>query len=405
MEIRVEVTRDLDEFKRAVGAIVHYFGFEQRQEGTERFMKLLGADRMYAAWSGDQIVGGTGSFAFELTVPVGATVRCGGVTVVGVLPTHRRRGVLTAMMRAQLDELHRVGEPLALLWAAEAPIYPRFGYGMASLAGDIEIARERGQFALPLEQRGSVRLVSAEEALETIPPVYDRVRRQTPGMYVRSRDWWELRQLRDPAEDRQGAGPQVRAVVDIDGVPQGYALYRIKGGWEGGINTGTLNVIEAFGATPRATAEIWRFLLDIDWIAKLKASLLPPDHPLFFLLAEPRRMGYRVGDALWCRLVDVGAALSARSYATDAPVVIDVRDAFCPWNEGVWRVAGGHAARTRESPGMRLDVRDLGSVYLGGFTFGELIRAGRVEELTEGAAACADAVFAADRHPWCPEIF
>src|SRR5439155_26295298 len=108
-------------------------------------------------------------------------------------------------------------------------------------------------------------------------------RRQTPGMYVRSRDWWELRQLRDPAEDRQGAGPQVRAVVDIDGAPQGYALYRIKGGWEGGINTGTLNVSEAFWATPRATAESWRFLLDVDWIVKLNDALLQTDLSLYFL--------------------------------------------------------------------------------------------------------------------------
>ncbi len=155
----------------------------------------------------------------------------------------------------------------------------------------------------------------------------------------------------------------------------------------------------------RPLAETWRYLLDIDWAARVTTRLLPIDHQLFQLLAKPRHMKFRVGDGLWVRLVDVGVALSARSYAADGAVVFDVVDEFCPWNEGCWRLADGSARRSTASPQLRCDVAALGSVYLGAFSFSELVRGGRVEELRRGAAARADAMFRWGRAPWCPEIF
>jgi len=154
-----------------------------------------------------------------------------------------------------------------------------------------------------------------------------------------------------------------------------------------------------------AEAELWRYLCDIEWVGTINAWMLPLDHPLFFLLAEPRRMRFRVGDGLWVRLVDVGAALSARSYAADGAVVFEIEDAFCPWNAGRWKLEGGEAKRTRAAADLRCDVTALGSVYLGGFTFRQLVRSGRVEELRPGAAARADGLFHTDRAPWCPENF
>jgi predicted acetyltransferase len=151
-------------------------------------------------------------------------------------------------------------------------------------------------------------------------------------------------------------------------------------------------------------AELWRFLLDVDWMARIKAQLLPVDHPLRLLLADPRRLRFTLVDGIMVRLVDVGAALAARSYAGDGSVVAEVEDAFCPWNEGRW-LLGPEAARSDAAPELRLDASALGSVYLGGFSFAELARAGRVEELVEGAVARADELFRADRAPWCPEIF
>jgi predicted acetyltransferase len=309
------------------------------------------------------------------------------------------------MMRAQLDDVHERGEPLALLWASEETIYGRFGYGMASLAGEVELVREYAAFARPLEREGRLRFVDAEEALQLFPRVWNAVRRRYPAMFERSRNWWALRILFEPPGGGGEGGPKRFVVLEKDGKPEGYAVYRHKPKWENGVSNSELEVIEAIALDGRPTAELWRYLFDIDWAARITAFLLPVDHPLFFLLATPRRMRYRIFDGVWARLVDVGEALSARSYAADGAVVFDITDEFCPWNAGRWRLADGRAKRTKASAQLRCDVTALGSAYLGGFSFSELVRGGRAEELRRGTAARADAMFASERAPWCPEIF
>ncbi len=403
--IEVRACAELDEVVAALGAIAEYGAWTFDREDAERWLRYHPLDRMLAALGDGGIVGGSGSFPFEMTAP-GATVPTAGVTAVGVLPTHRRRGVLTAMMRAQLDDVHGRGEPLAALFASNEQIYGRFGYGLANLMGEMQLPRERSGFALPVERSGRVRTVESDEALGVFPPIWDELRLETPGMVSRSREWWELRVLRDSEAGRSpGSGPKRFAVLELDGEVAGYAIYRHAPKWEQGTESGSLNVIEAFGTGSQATAELWRYLCDIDWVATINAWKLPLDHPLFFLLAEPRRMRFRVGDGLWVRLVDVGAALSARSYAADGAVVFEVDDAFCPWNAGRWALEGGNATRTRRAADIACDVTALGSVYLGGFSFGQLGRAGRVHELRAGSLARADALFASDRAPWCPENF
>jgi len=192
----------------------------------------------------------------------------------------------------------------------------------------------------------------------------------------------------------------MRVVLERDGEALAYALYRVKMDFESGSSTGEVRVLEAMGVSPEATAGIWRYLLDVDWLDRLQAELLPVDHPLFLLLEQPRRLRFRLADSLWLRLVDVGAALAARSLEGD--VVLEVGDAFCPWNDARYLLDG---SKTTEDADLRLDVSDLATVYLGGFTFAQLLRAGRVEEITEGAVDRADAAFRTDRAPWCPEIF
>jgi predicted acetyltransferase len=398
----VRPCENLEEFSQAVFAIGQYFGMEPTEERMERFSKNLPIERMHAARESGVTVGGAGAFPFELTVP-GGVVPTAGVTVVGTFPTHRRRGVLRALMRTQLDDVHERGEPLALLWASEDTIYGRFGYGMASACAEVSIPKEYSAYARPLERQGALRIVDAAEALKQFPKVWDTVRRRIPGMLGRTRTWWELRVLFEaPGAD---GGPKRFVLLERDGRPEGYAIYRHKPKWEEGVSASELEVVEAVALDGRPTAEIWRYLLDIDWASKTTAHLLPVDHPLWWLLATPRRMRMRVGDGLWARLVDVGAALSARSYATDGSLVVDVVDDFCPWNAGVWRLADGVAKRSKSAPQLRCDVNALGVVYLGAFTVSELVRTGRIEELSRGAAARADAMFRSTRAPWCPEIF
>jgi predicted acetyltransferase len=404
MDIEVRACRSLDELRQAVDAISHYFGGETSVEDAERLASWLEVERMLAAFDGDRIVGGAGAFSYRMSVP-GGSVPAGGVTVVGVLPTHRRRGVLTAMMRAQLEDCRARGDLAAYLWASEGTIYGRFGYGLASRMGQMTLSRDRTRFALPFEPLGTVRLVELEEAARTFPPLYEQMFAQRPGMFSRTKAWWETRRLFDRPDPRR-EGPKNLALLELDGAPAGYAIYRVKQDWAvSGFSKGTVTVEEAVAPTSEATRELWRWLLDFDWTSEIVADRLPLDHPLFLLLAEPRRMRFTLNDGVWVRLVDVGGALAARALNAAEDVVLDVADAFLPDNAGRWRVGRGGAERTDERADVALDVTGLGSVYLGGFSFADLAGASRAVELREGGVERADALFATGIQPWCPEVF
>jgi len=401
----VRTCTSAQELRAALSPIWHYFGrTAPTDDQFDRLARVLPAERMHAAWDDGRVVGGASSFPFELTIP-GGRIRAAGVTTVAVLPTHRRRGVLTAMMRAQLDACHERGESVAYLWATEDRIYGRFGYGIAPFTGEIDIARDRSGYAIPFERSGSPRLVPLDEAEPFVAPVYERVAAETPGMFARTSAWWQARVLTDPDWRRAGGGELQCVVLELDDGAKAYALYRLNMAWDRGIQMGNVGVVEAMGDSPAATRAMWRYLLDVDWMDRIRAVFLPVDHPLLLLVAEPRRLRFNLRDGLWVRLVDVGAALVARSYSTTGSVVVDVIDTFCPWNEGRWRVSGGGVKRTDDAAELRCDVTALGSVYLGGFTWAQLARALRVDELRTGAIARADALFVTGPAPWCPEVF
>lgn len=403
--ITARACRSPDEVTAAAACVSHYFGTRPGAEWLERWSAFFDMTRMHAAFDGNAIVGGAGAFTLSLSVPGGA-VPAAGISVVGVMPTHRRRGALTSMMRAQLDDVRARGEAVACLWASEGTIYPRFGYGVATMAMEMDIPRTHTRFREPFVAAGTARLLTTEEALEILPPLYERVRARTPGLLSRSAGWWRNRRLLDTPDRRQGGGPLEHVLLEIEGKPEGYALYRVKSALEHEVAVGHVDVLEAFGTSAAATSSLWRILLDFDWTAAIRARILPVDHPLRLLLAEPRRAGFRVYESLWLRLVDVGAALSARTSASDAaPIVVEVRDRFCSWNEGRWSIANGKVERAEQSADVALDVADLASVYLGGFRFLELAEAGRVEERERGAVGRADALFLTERAPFNAEVF
>jgi predicted acetyltransferase len=390
---------EMPEFLRLVEST---FGGEPTDEQIERWSRVHEAERMVWVSDGDLKVAAAGAYSFRLTIP-GGELPAAGVTAVGVLPSHRRRGILTQMMREQIDDVRARNEPLAILFASEASIYGRFGYGLATQVAKISIDRDRAVFRDRSDPVGATRLVTLEQAADLIPDVFERVRIETPGMFARSRDWWEAGNLADPEQSRHGGGPLFCVVLELDDEPEAYALYRLKGNWDEGVPNSTLVIREVMATSPVALREIWRFLFGVDLVARIETWGLPPDYPLFLMLTEPRRLRMTIGDALWLRLVDLQAALRARSFADGNPVVLDVRDAFCPWNEGAWRFPD--VERTAEEPDVRLDAADLGSTYLGGFSFADLARAGRLEELREGGVERADALFRTSVTPWCPEVF
>jgi predicted acetyltransferase len=321
---------------------------------------------------------------------------------VGVIPTHRRRGILRDLMRRELEDVYSWGEPIAALWASEAAIYGRFGYGHAAPNG--RATSDRARFALREEATGSVRLVDADEAVELFPPVYERVRATRSGMLSRDERWWKEHRLADPESWRRGASLKFYAAVEFDGAVEGYAYYRDKDEWEDGFSKSEVRVIEALATSVRAERALWSFLHGIDLIVRVSASIFDLGSALPLLVHDPRALGLRVGDGLWLRLVDVDAALRARSYKPGKSVVLEVRDELCPWNAGRYRV-GDDAGRTEDTADLALDVADLASAYLGGFDFHRLARAGLVEERVDGSLEAATLLFRTDLPPFCPEVF
>ena len=364
-------------------------------------------DRTLAFFDGPNMVATAGIFSYEMTVPGGA-LPCGGVTRVSVLSTYRRRGLLTAMMRRQLDDMHERREPLAALYASEAPIYGRFGYGLSTYQAAVEIERSRGAFARTVTGSGGLSMVDVPTGVREFSRVWEQARRIQPGMLTFDEHWMRNK-LTELELHREGASPQYRVLHQTDGNPSGFAIYRIKLDWDASGPNGTLRLEMLVAASAEAYAALWRHVLDVDLMGRVSAEMRPVDEPLRFLLADSRQPKTRIEDGVWLRLVDVATALTGRRYAVDGHLALRVRDAFCPWNDGSYELVGGPAgAECKSTSGtgdLELDTADLAAVYLGGNRFRALFEAGRIEELRPGAVARADAMFATDRAPWCPSHF
>ncbi|KUJ68495.1 acetyltransferase [Streptomyces albus subsp. albus] len=409
MEIRPTTDQDFDVFVDTFHAALGRFP-ETPTEGGGAWWSALEMDRNLFAMTADgRPVGTAGAYSFELTLPGEILAPAAGVTAVGVLPSHRRRGVLSAMMRHQLTELRARGEFLSVLLASEALIYRRFGYGPATYTQRLTVPRHQAAFALPRalgtadapagSDTGSVEVLRRAECGEILEGVYDRYRRAQPGALSRPHRWWALGAGQPPVS----SAPRYVAVHrDADGVPDGYASYSVD-------KPGTLTVDETIATDDSVFTALARFLLGHDLVTQVVFKHFPPEHPLRWQLADFR--AGQVGDDadwLWVRLLDVPRALTARGWFMDGELVLDVADPFLgEHGRYLLAVRDGKAdcVPTEREPDLSLDVSDLGSIYLGGTAPSTLVRAGHIRAHRPGATALADALFRAERPPHCLHWF
>lgn len=382
------------------------FGFDPRDDSTERLRQVLSLERTRCGFDGDLMVGTSGAFELDMTVP-GGSVPCAGTTMVSVAPTHRRRGVLRQMMRSHLDDVIDHGEPIAALWASDSAIYGRFGYGLASVSHAIEVKRANVAFHRNAPEPAPVRLVDTEKAASILPPFFEGLRVEIPGFFHRDQTWWEHRRFSDPERNREGMTSQRIGVVDgRDGI-EGYVQFRLKSDWDEGHGAGSVVVRELLGTTPESWAGLWAFVLGHDLVDVISAQNRPTWEPLFDLLEGMRRARATQSDALWVRLMDIPAALTSRGYSAPIDVVFEVADPMGDVSGNYWLHGdedGAECATTTNPATIRLDLEDLGGCYMGRSRFAQLARSGRVSG-THEALAAADRAFHWGPQPWCPEIF
>lgn len=396
----------VDEWPGFVRTLMCAFHEDPQQDVTDAERKTFEPDRSLAVFDAGQVVATSGAFGRELSIP-GATVPAAHVSLVSVLATHRRQGLLTRMMHRQLRDVHQARrEPVAVLWASEEPIYGRYGYGPASHQVGIR-ANTREVRVTGDRADGRLRLVEPAEAVKDLTQVYESARPHRPGFSSRPGRWWEYR-LTDIERHRKGATERRCVLYETaDGVV-GYALWRSRSEWNESGPNGEVTVEELVCPDPDGYAELWRFLFDIDLTRNLTARFLAVDEPLFFLVDGPRRLTRSLETALFLRIVDVPSALSARRYAAPIDLVIEVADDVLPENVGRWHLVGdttqARCKPTRAPADLRLDVRELGAIYLGGTSLRSLAAAGLVEGRPE-AVTSANLAFGWSVAPLAPEIF
>lgn len=405
---------DRDEYPAVLGVVMEALlapeDPAQALEQRRPFADAQGYDRsLVATDDADEIVGTARSLAFDMTLP-GGVRRVAGVTGVGVWPTHRRRGVLSALMRRQLADLHTAGERYAALWASEGGIYGRFGYGAAAteVRAGIDTAHAALRADAPRDPSLTVRLSRPTEVRPDLETVFEEVAETELGRFRRDASWWD-RILRDLPEQRDGKGPLRAVVVRGSDGPVGYALYRVVRvqGPQG--NHSELRVQEVVATTVTAHVALYEHLFSRDLIARVAFDFLPRDTPLLRLLVDQKRLARTPFDSLWLRLVDVPAALTERTYAMPFEATIEVSDRYAPWNAGRWRVeAGTGGARVEATDAacdLTLDVAQLGAAHLGQESLLGALRAGLITEHTPGTVAILDTALYRPDPAFCGVIF
>ena len=401
-----------DELRGFFDVISEAFGEDFSDDDFEMEAPVAEPERTLAAFDGEVIAGTAGAFTFDLSIP-GGRLPAAGVTYVSVRATHRRRGLLSAMMRHQLDDIRDRGEPIAVLWASEAAIYGRFGYGVASQLARIEVDRVDASLRRDLAEDAGLRLrtVPPADVVSQLESVERSLVSHRPGQFVRDKRW--IGQLVADPKSRRNDMSKLNALLaeTSDGDVVGYALYRTKNESlrPHMLPDGDVFVVAQAATTPAADVALVRTLLSLDLMRRVRWWNRPVDSSLPHLLSDARHARTTVLDAVHLRVVDLPTALAARRYAAPVDIVIDVRDELCPWNAGRWHLHGDRDGATCTStdnePHLRLGIEDLGAIYLGGTALTTLAASGRVTAVDADTLANASVAFGWDVAPWCPVIF
>lgn len=402
MSFEFRVVKD-DEL-RAADAVFHE-SLHQEPPNDEKWptvRRCYEPGRTVGAFAGDTVVGSAMSLASDLTVPGGAVVPMAAVSGVGVRADHRRRGALTGMMRRQLKECAAAGDVLATLHASEPMIYGRFGYGLATLTRIIRVRSARATMRPGVPTAGTVRFLTRDEALTLLPQAYPRLRGERVGMMGRPPAWWAI-----SYENRMERGYfRVAAHHDHDGRIDGMVGYRPVEIQSDDPRIGTgIAVLDFVGENQAVENDLWSFLLGIDLVEQVTVYARPSDDPIGAALTDFHAIRSDQDDDLWLRVIDVPAALAARTYGHADAVVVEVVDPLLAGNSGNYLIGRAGAEPTTAKPDLTVGVEELGMLYLGTWRPSSLAGIGRITVHDQDALPRADRLFATDRPAWCGSLF
>ncbi len=332
----------------------------------------------------------------------GPLVPLGAVTAVGTLPQFRRQGLLRRVMERSLADIREEGHPLAMLWASMGAIYQRFGYGLASHYVGYRIDPRGMTLREPRAWGGSVRLVTPDAARGVMERLYTRYLEGRTLLIERPDRWWDHRLLE---VGRHAHRSHVAVALDAAQEPRGYALYRTAEDMHVDFEPGgdqSMVVQDLVALDLDAHLALWEFLRGHDLVKQAKFEHVAEDDPIVDLLLEPRELRRQTGDGMWLRVVDVARALEARGYDEDGTVTLGVRDGFCAWNDGTYRLrvdgGVGRVERVEGGAEVTMPVAALASMLSGFRSATHLARAGRAEGEAE-ALRRADRLFATAYRP------
>jgi predicted acetyltransferase len=402
LELRPITATEVDAFIEVMAGAF----YERRDPWHDAwFRKQVPLESTIAALDDGAIVGTSAALPLTLSVP-GGRCAAAGITAVGVQPTHRRRGLLRAMMDRQLRDARAANTPVAILWASEGSIYGRFGFGPATRR--LGVVCERPNTALiDTPSAGPLRMMDRPEALQLMPAVYDQLVSDRPGLLIRDRTMWDAVGADD---DPHLPASEARHYFLIHGdPPDGYAIYRMRRSETHDGQRATALVVELTALGPVAEADLWRHLLALDLVGRVERRMGPIDDPVLWLAQDPQALQVQWKTGIWARLLDVPTALQTRRYQAGGVLVLDVSDPFLPEVGGRFhlqvRDGIGKCVETDDEPDLRLGISELSSAFLGQICFGALSRAGRIMEVSPGAAIRADRLFGWDPPPWCVDEF
>jgi predicted acetyltransferase len=402
MGLAIRNIRD-DEVETFRAAVMMAFGddLDVDPNGPARTRALIDLAQVWAVFDGTTIAGTAATLDFGVVVPGGAVVQMAGLTNVMVRPTHRRRGLLRQLMQQHLDDARTRKYPLSGLWSSEASIYGRFGYGVAAESDVLEVVDARTVHLVPREV-DALDWIDGDRAREMLPAIYARATAQRPGALTRSEVWWRERRFLEAPFMRGGASMRRHVVARRGDELVGYVQFRQRSAWTDGMPSGKVEIIELIAVDARAEASLWQLALQIDLFPHVSWWNAPTDDMLAWAATNPRQVRRRRVDALWLRVEDVAAALTARTYSADGELRFSIDGE--PWELVVREGRAARCVRSDGVPELVMQRDALGALYLGGVSASRLARA---ERITGSAAvlARADRMFASPVAPWCPELF